>query len=163
MTLTERALQTLLNHIQGRADTLIQASPTIYDNCPGFQTYHFGVPDLQRATQMPILAVDLDTEQITQATLGTPTLARKKRTIPALLHIFHAHRDPQQLTRQLIQLVDLTIQTLETYPQSNQFLYQQPRLVDFTPPIARQSQHTPWLAAATISTTILITHPSATP
>ena len=161
MTRTERALQALLDTIQTNAAVFIQSSPVEYDNCPEPQRYEFGTPDLQRASQTPIVAVDIDTQQSNQLTLGQPLASRRQRVIPALVHIIHAHRDREQLLRQLIQLADLIMQILETYPQRDAYLFQSPRLADYTPPIEGKIATQPFIAVATIATNILIVHTSA--
>lgn len=161
MTRTEKALQSLLDAIRDNAKNIIRSYPNEYDNCPEPQRYEFGTPDLQRASQTPILSIDIDTEQSTQLTLGQPLASKRQRTIPALIHIVHAHREREQLMRQLIQLADLIIQILEAHPQQQAYLFQTPRLVDYTPPIEGKIATQPFIAVATVATNILIVHETA--
>lgn len=158
MSLTETALQTLLNLLQTTIPSIIQAQPTTY-NCPEPNLYKFGTPDLKRASQMPILAVDLDREELSTRTLGGVNASRRQKTLPALIYIYHAHRDEEQLLREIIQLADATVQALEQLPQNQNYLYQTPRLVDLSPPI-ETTQH-PYIRVAAISVTMLITHRQA--
>lgn len=162
MTRTEKALQTLLDLIRNNIIGIIRSSPGEYDNCPDPIEYVLGMPNLQRATQTPILAVDIDTQQLTQLTLGQPLASKRQRVLPALIHIIHAHRDREQLYRQTLQLVDAILHLLELYPQSEYYLYQSPRLADYTPPIEAAVATQPYLTVATITTNIIVIHRSGT-
>jgi hypothetical protein len=113
MSPTETILQQLLNTLQTEFETILRAYPTTYDNCPGVQAWHFGLPDLRRASQMPLVAIDLDRQSLQTRTLGGFGTGKRERLIPAQIIIAHAHRDEEQLTRQLLQLTDALAQALE--------------------------------------------------
>ncbi len=152
MSRTERALQALYDYLSVNMLSHIQQYGGIFTLINDVN-FAFGLPDLRRATQMPLVAVDLDTYELTQLTLGTPGTSKRRITIPANIHCFCAGREREPLFRQLIQLIDAIITLLETKPQHQEYVYQSPRLVDLTPPIETES-HAPYLTAATISLNI---------
>lgn len=161
MSPTESALQKLVDLLQTAVAVTIKAHPTVYDNCPDPQLHLLGAPDLRRASQMPILAVDLDREELSTRTMGGAQVSRRQRVIPAVVYIYHAHRDEDQLYRQLLQICDAVIQTLEEFPQTAEYLYQHPRLVDLSPPI--ESPQQPYIRVAAISLAIITTHRQGQP
>lgn len=156
MSLTERALQNLINHLEAELGNTINANNSPYTDTPTPTAYLFGAPDLRRASSMPLVAVDLDREELATRTLGGAGVSRRQKTIPALVYIYHAHRDEEQLLRQLLRLVDATVQTLEQAPQSPDYLFQSPRLVDLSPPVEGANQ--PFLRVAAISVQVLVSH-----
>lgn len=157
MSPTEAVLQRILNILKSQLEETLWAHPSVYDNCPGVNEWRFGTPDLRRASAMPIVAVDLDREQLATRTLGPPAVGKRERQIPVLIMIFHAHRDEEQLMRQLLQLADAITQTLENFPQTPDFLLMQPQLVDFTPPIEGEAR-TPYIRAAAITAVVQRRH-----
>ncbi len=156
MSFTERALEKALEVLYDNlADTIIH-NPTNYPNTPIPKTYLFGAPDLRRASAMPIVAIDLDREELSTRTLGGVNISRRQKSIPAVVYIYHAHRDEETLLRQIIRLVDAVVQTLEGAPQSADYLIQYPRLVDLSPAVEGAGQ--PYLRVAAISLQIIVSH-----
>ncbi|OYT68400.1 MAG: hypothetical protein CFK48_11715, partial [Armatimonadetes bacterium CP1_7O] len=116
MSFTERALEKALKVLyDDLVDTIIH-NPTNYPNTPIPNAYLFGAPDLRRASAMPIVAIDLDREELATRTLGGVNISRRQKSIPAVVYIYHAHRDEETLLRQIIRLVDAVVQTLEGAP-----------------------------------------------
>ncbi len=153
MSRTERALQTLHDLLRQSIEPHLQANANIYDLLTDNISFAFGLPDLRRATEMPLVCIDLDTSEHAQLTLGTPGNAKRRISIPANIHCFCAGRERETLFRQILQLTDCIITLLESIPQHNEYIYQSPRLVDFAPAIESQSQ-VPYIAVATISLNI---------
>lgn len=156
MSLTERALQKLRDVLYNNLADVITNNPTAYPDTPTPSDYLFGAPDLRRASQMPLVAVDIDRQELQTRTMGGAAVSRRQKTIPALVYIYHAHRDEEQLLRQLIRLVDATVQTLEQAPQTPDYLFQSPRLVDLSPSVEGANQ--PFLRVAAVSVQILVSH-----
>jgi hypothetical protein len=162
MSPTETILQQLLNTLQDEFETILRAYPATYDNCPGVQAWHFGLPDLRRASQMPLVAIDLDRQSLQTRTLGGFGTGKRERLIPAQLIIAHAHRDEEQLMRQLLQLTDALAQTLEAITQTPNWLIQEVELADYTPPLETET-NAPFIRFATLRLTIRDRHPRGMP
>jgi len=156
VSFTERALQSVLYYLEQELDNTINANNSPYANTPTPNAYLFGAPDLRRASAMPIVAIDLDREELATRTLGGVNISRRQKSIPAVVYIYHAHRDEETLLRQIIRLVDAVVQTLEGAPQSADYLIQYPRLVDLSPAVEGAGQ--PYLRVAAISLQIIVSH-----
>jgi hypothetical protein len=157
MTRTERVLQGVLDKLHVDIQTVIQADPMVYDDCPLPGEYHFGLPDLRRVVKMPIVAVELDSETLATRTLGGVGVGRRERVVPVLVIIAHAHREEERLMRQLIQLCDAVVQVLEQSSQSGAWLIQEVGLVDFSPPIEGE-QSMPFVRYASVRVVVQVRH-----
>jgi hypothetical protein len=157
MTRTERVLQRVLDELRDRVTLAIQSAPTVYDDCPVPEAYHFGLPDLRRVVAMPIVAVELDSETLATRTLGGVGVGRRERVIPVMVVIAHAHREEERLMRQLIQLCDAVVQVLERSSQSGAWLIQEAGLVDFSPPIEGE-QSMPFVRYASVRVVVQVRH-----
>ncbi len=125
MTITESALQRVLDVLYDNLVDIIAINPSVYNDCPLPEGYHFGLPDLRRVSAMPIVAVELDSETVATRTLGGVGVGRRERVIPVMVVIAHAHREEERLMRQLIQLCDAVVQALGRAPQSELWLIQE--------------------------------------
>jgi len=157
MTRTEKVLQLVLDELRVGIEDAIRSNPTVYDDCPLPEGYHFGLPDLRRASAMPIVAVELDSETLATRTLGGVGVGRRERVVPVLVVIAHAHRDEERLMRQLIQLCDAVVQVLELASQDNFWLIQEVGLVDFSPPIEGE-QSMPFVRYASVRAVVQVRH-----
>ena len=157
MTVTESALQRVLDVLYDNLADIIANKPSVYSDCPSPEAYHFGLPDLRRVSAMPIVAVELDSETLATRTLGGVGVGRRERVIPVMVVIAHAHREEERLMRQLIQLCDAVVQALERAPQNELWLIQEAELVDFSPPIEGE-QSMPFVRYAFVRTVVRARH-----
>ena len=157
MTITESALQRVLDVLYDNLADIIATNPQVYNDCPLPEGYYFGLPDLRRVSAMPIVAVELDSETLATRTLGGVGVGRRERVIPVMVVIAHAHREEERLMRQLIQLCDAVVQALEYVPQSERWLIQEAELVDFSPPIEGE-QSMPFVRYAFVRTVVRARH-----
>ena len=157
MTITESALQRVLDVLYDNLADIIASKPLVYNDCPLPEAYHFGLPDLRRVSAMPIVAVELDSETLATRTLGGVGVGRRERVIPVMVVIAHAHREEERLMRQLIQLCDAVMQALEHVPQSERWLIQEAELVDFSPPIEGE-QSMPFVRYASVRVVVQVRH-----
>jgi hypothetical protein len=157
VTITESALQRVLDVLYDNLADIIVNEPLVYNDCPSPESYHFGLPDLRRASAMPIVAVELDSETLATRTLGGVGVGRRERVVPVLVVIAHAHRDEERLMRQLIQLCDAVVQALERASQSELWLIQEAELVDLSPPIEGE-QSMPFVRYAFVRTVVRARH-----
>ena len=157
MTITESALQRVLDVLYDNLADIIASEPLVYNDCPLPEAYHFGLPDLRRVSAMPIVAVELDSETLATRTLGGVSVGRRERVIPVMVVIAHADREEERLMRQLIQLCDAVVQALERAPQSGAWLIQEVGLVDFSPPIEGE-QSMPFVRYASVRAVVQVRH-----
>jgi len=157
VTITESALQRVLDVLYDNLADIVANKPLVYNDCPLPEAYHFGLPDLRRVSAMPIVAVELDSETLATRTLGGVGVGRRERVIPVLVVIAHAHREEERLMRQLIQLCDAVVQALEQAPQNELWLIQEAELVDFSPPIEGE-QPMPFVRYAFVRTVVRARH-----
>jgi hypothetical protein len=157
MTRTEQVLQRVLDVLRDDIEAAVRSNPTVYDDCPLPEGYYFGLPDLRRVSAMPIVAVELDSETLATRTLGGVGVGRRERVVPVLVVIAHAHREEERLMRQLIQLCDAVVQSLERVPQSALWLIQEVGLVDFSPPIEGE-QSMPFVRYASVRAVVQVRH-----
>jgi hypothetical protein len=157
VTITESALQRVLDVLYDNLADIITNKPSVYNDCPLPEGYYFGLPDLRRASAMPIVAVELDSETLATRTLGGVGVGRRERVIPVMVVIAHAHREEERLMRQLIQLCDAVVQALERVPQSELWLIQEVGLVDFSPPIEGE-QSMPFVRYASVRVVVQVRH-----
>jgi len=157
VTITESALQRVLDVLYDNLADIIATNPQVYNDCPLPEGYYFGLPDLRRVSAMPIVAVELDSETLATRTLGGVGVGRRERVIPVMVVIAHAHREEERLMRQLIQLCDAVVQALEYVPQSERWLIQEAELVDFSPPIEGE-QSMPFVRYAFVRTVVRARH-----
>jgi hypothetical protein len=157
MTRTEQVLQRVLDVLRDSIEGAIRSNPTVYDDCPLPGGYYFGLPDLRRASAMPIVAVELDRKSLRARTLGGVGVGRRERVVPVLVVIAHAHREEERLMRQLIQLCDAVVQVLERVSQSEFWLIQEAELVDFSPPIEGE-QPMPFVRYASVRAVVQVRH-----
>ena len=157
MTITESALQRVLDVLYDNLADIIASKPLVYNDCPLPEAYHFGLPDLRRVSAMPIVAVELDSETLATRTLGGVGVGRRERVIPVMVVIAHAHREEERLMRQLIQLCDAVVQVLEQSSQSGAWLIQDVGLVDFSPPIEGE-QSMPFVRYASVRAVVQVRH-----
>jgi hypothetical protein len=157
VTITESALQRVLDVLYDNLADIIANDSLVYNDCPLPGAYHFGLPDLRRVSAMPIVAVELDSETLATRTLGGVGVGRRERVIPVMVVIAHAHREEERLIRQLIQLCDAVVQVLERSPQSELWLIQEAELVDFSPPIEGE-QSMPFVRYAFVRTVVRARH-----
>ena len=157
MTITESALQRVLDVLYDNLADIIADNPLVYNDCPVPEGYYFGLPDLRRVSAMPIVAVELDSETLATRTLGGVGVGRRERVIPVMVVIAHAHREEERLMRQLIQLCDAIVQVLELHSQSDAWLIQEVGLVDFSPPIEGE-QSMPFVRYASVRALVQVRH-----
>ena len=157
MTITESALQRVLDVLYDNLADIIANNPLVYNDCPLPEGYYFGLPDLRRVSAMPIVAVELDSETLATRTLGGVGVGRRERVIPVMVVIAHAHREEERLIRQLIQLCDAVVQVLEQFSQSGAWLIQEVGLVDFSPPIEGE-QSMPFVRYASVRVVVQVRH-----
>jgi hypothetical protein len=157
VTITESALQRVLDVLYDNLADIIANKPSVYNDCPLPEGYYFGLPDLRRVSAMPIVAVELDSKTLTTRTLGGVGVGRRERVIPVMVVIAHAHREEERLMRQLIQLCDAVVQALERAPQSELWLIQEVGLVDFSPPIEGE-QSMPFVRYASVRVVVQVRH-----
>ena len=157
MTATESALQRVLDVLYDNLADVIGGNPLVYNMCPLPQAYHFGLPDLRRASAMPIVAVELDTESLATRTLGGVGVGRRERVVPVMVIIAHAHREEESLMRQIIQLCDAVVEALERAPQNPVWLIQEPTLVDLSPPIEGEA-NMPFVRYAMVRAVVRVRH-----
>jgi len=157
VTITESALQRVLDVLYDNLADIIANKPSVYSDCPLPEAYHFGLPDLRRVSAMPIVAVELDSETLATRTLGGVGVGRRERVIPVLVVVAHAHREEERLMRQLIQLCDAVVQVLEQFSQSGAWLIQEVGLVDFSPPIEGE-QSMPFVRYASVRVVVQVRH-----
>ena len=157
MTITESALQRVLDVLYDNLADIIATNPQVYNDCPLPEGYYFGLPDLRRVSAMPIVAVELDNETLATRTLGGVGVGRRERVIPVMVVIAHAHREEERLMRQLIQLCDAVVQVLERASQSGAWLIQEVGLVDFSPPIEGE-QSMPFVRYASVRAVVQVRH-----
>ena len=157
MTITESALQRVLDVLYDNLADIIASKPLVYNDCPLPEAYHFGLPDLRRVSAMPIVAVELDSETLATRTLGRVGVGRRERVIPVMVVIAHAHREEERLMRQLIQLCDAVVQVLELASQNELWLIQAAELVDFSPPIEGE-QSMPFVRYASVRVVVRARH-----
>jgi len=157
VTITESALQRVLDVLYDNLADIIASKPLVYNDCPLPEAYHFGLPDLRRVSAMPIVAVELDSETLATRTLGGVGVGRRERVIPVMVVIAHAHREEKRLMRQLIQLCDAIVQVLELHSQSDAWLIQEVGLVDFSPPIEGE-QSMPFVRYASVRVVVQVRH-----
>ena len=157
MTITESALQRVLDVLYDNLADIIVNEPLVYNDCPLPEGYYFGLPDLRRVSAMPIVAVELDSETLATRTLGGVGVGRRERVIPVMVVIAHAHREEERLMRQLIQLCDAVVQALEQSSQSGVWLIQEVGLVDFSPPIEGE-QSMPFVRYASVRAVVQVRH-----
>ena len=157
MTITESALQRVLDVLYDNLADIVANNPLVYNDCPLPEAYHFGLPDLRRVSGMPIVAVELDSESLATRTLGGVGVGRRERVVPVLVVIAHAHREEERLMRQLIQLCDAVVQALEQASQSELWLIQEAGLVDLSPPIEGE-QSMPFVRYASVRVVVQVRH-----
>ena len=157
MTITESALQRVLDVLYDNLADIIANNPLVYNDCPLPEGYYFGLPDLRRVSAMPIVAVELDNETLATRTLGGVGVGRRERVIPVMVVIAHAHREEERLMRQLIQLCDAVVQVLELYSGTGEWLIQEVGLVDFSPPIEGE-QSMPFVRYASVRAVVQVRH-----
>ena len=157
MTITESALQRVLDVLYDNLVDIIVNESSVYNDCPQPERYYFGLPDLRRVSAMPIVAVELDSETLATRTLGGVGVGRRERVIPVMVVIAHAHREEERLMRQLIQLCDAVVQALEQSSQSGVWLIQEVGLVDFSPPIEGE-QSMPFVRYASVRAVVQVRH-----
>jgi len=157
VTITESALQRVLDVLYDNLADIIATNPQVYNDCPLPEGYYFGLPDLRRVSAMPIVAVELDNETLATRTLGGVGVGRRERVIPVMVVIAHAHREEERLMRQLIQLCDAVVQVLERASQSGAWLIQEVGLVDFSPPIEGE-QSMPFVRYASVRAVVQVRH-----
>jgi hypothetical protein len=157
MTLTEQALQRVLDVLYDNLANIIANEPLVYNDCPLPEGYYFGLPDLRRVSGMPIVAVELDSETLATRTLGGVGVGRRERVIPVMVVIAHAHREEERLMRQLIQLCDAVVHVLERFSGSPVWLIQEAELVDLSPPIEGE-QSMPFVRYAFVRTVVRARH-----
>jgi len=157
MTRTEQVLQRVLDVLYDNLADVIASEPLVYNDCPLPEGYYFGLPDLRRASAMPIVAVELDSETLATRTLGGVGVGRRERVIPVMVVIAHAHREEERLMRQIVQLCDAIVQALERAPQNELWLIQEAELVDLSPPIEGE-QSMPFVRYAFVRTMVRARH-----
>jgi len=157
VTITESALQRVLDVLYDNLADIIASKPLVYNDCPLPEGYYFGLPDLRRVSAMPIVAVELDSETLATRTLGGVSVGRRERVIPVMVVIAHADREEERLMRQLIQLCDAVVQALERAPQNGLWLIQEVGLVDFSPPIEGE-QPMPFVRYASVRVVVRARH-----
>lgn len=149
MTKTELVMNEVLAQIVRESDRLTTDYPNDYEVDPITNT-SFGIPDLRRGSQMPLVAIDIENEELQQATLGTPGVGKREDDLRVMVYLFHANRNREQLLRETVRYVDLIRHCVEVDPTlAGKCLFATTRLADLTPPF-RADEKQPFMRVASI-------------
>jgi hypothetical protein len=162
MSPTETILQQLLNTLQDEFETILRAYPATYDNCPGVQAWHFGLPDLRRASQMPLVAIDLDRQSSKHAPSADSAQANANASS---LHKSSSHTPTATKNNSCANSSNSPTPSpkpSKPSPKTPTGLIQEVELADYTPPLETET-NAPFIRFATLRLTIRDRHPRGMP